>query len=305
MPFALCALPYALCPILFALTPFTADTVEILRDSSVVHLIGNVKIESDSVRINCREARLYETAGTFILEKDVTIRDTNGVITADRAQYRFREKLGRLRGNVTMTSDNEMIRADSLDYDANRRYVQMYENVIIDDRKNNLTAYGRRGSFDLGRETGDLSGQPHLEVARADKPPMTVQARTFFLNTRDNRFSGYDSVVALVDSIAIAADSFDYDLKREDGKLVNPRVTEKDNVLLGKRGIFKLVNKTVDLFSVADGESIYYTREGSRNYVAGSAITILFRDGKAYKIIVNGNPRGYLVNREKEKNAGD
>jgi len=67
MPFALCALPYALCPMLFALSPFSADRVEILRDSGVVHLIGNVMIESDSVRINCRDARLYEADGTFIL----------------------------------------------------------------------------------------------------------------------------------------------------------------------------------------------------------------------------------------------
>jgi lipopolysaccharide export system protein LptA len=290
---------------LFALSPFSADRVEILRDSGVVHLIGNVMIESDSVRINCREARLYEAEGTFILEQDVTIQDTNGTITADRAQYFFRDKLGRLRGNVVLKSDNEVIRADSLEYDAGRRFARMYDNVRIEDTKNGMNAFGRQGWFDLGLDRGALNGQPHLEIAREGKSPMNVRAREFLLDVKADRFSGCDSVVALIDSITIRADTFDYDLKKEDGRLVQPRITEKDNVLSGKRGVFKLVKKAVDLFSVEEGESTYYTKEGSKNYVAGSALTILFKNGQAYKILVNGSPHGYLVNRKEDGDAGN
>jgi len=294
-----------ICLLLIQLSPFSADTVEILRDSGIVHLIGNVKIESDSVRIDCREARLYETEGIFILEQNVTIRDTNGTITADRAQYQFREKLGRLRGNVTLNSENEVIRADSLDYDANRRFVKMIDNVRIEDTQNDMNAFGREGWFDLGQDRGSLTGLPHLEIAREGKSPMYVRAREFSLDVKADRFSGFDSVVALIDSITIRADTFDYDLKKEDGRLANPRITEKDNVLSGKRGVFKLVKKAIDLFGVEEGESIYYTKEGSKNYVAGSALTILFKNGQAYKIIVNGNPHGYLVNRKEDSDAGN
>jgi lipopolysaccharide assembly outer membrane protein LptD (OstA) len=291
--------------LLVQLSPFSADTVEILRDSNIVHLIGNVKIESDSVRINCREARLYETEGTFILERDVTIRDSNGTITADRAQYQFRKKLGRLWGNVTLDSGNEVIRADSLDYDANRRFVKMIDNVRIEDTKNGMNAFGREGWFDLGQDRGRLAGQPHLEIAREGRSPMNVRAREFSLDVKADRFSGFDSVVALIDSITIRADTFDYDLKKEDGRLAGPQVTEKENILSGKRGVFKLVKKAIDLFSVEEGESIYYTKEGSKNYVAGSALTILFKNGQAYKIIVNGSPHGYLVNRKEDIDAGN
>lgn len=301
------ALPYALCPLLFGLTPFSADRVEILRDSgqTVVHLIGNVKIESDSVNIGCREARLYEAEGVFLLEQDVTIRDTNGTITADRARYDFRGKIGQLRGNVALDSDREAIRADSLDYDANRRFVKMFSRVQLEDTANGMKAYGDQGWFDLGRDQGALLGQPHLEIKRDEKTPMIVRAREFSLDVKADRFSGYDSVVTLIDSITVTADTFDYDLKKEDGRLVRPRVTEKDNELTGQRGVFKLVEKALDLFSVENGESIYYTKEGSRNYVAGSALTILFKNGQAYKIIVNGDPHGYLVNRKEVGDAGN
>lgn len=291
--------------LLIQLSPFSADTVEILRDSGVVHLIGNVKIESDSVRIDCREARLYEAEGVFILEQDVTIRDTNGTITADRARYDFRGKLGQLRGNVALDSDREAIRADSLDYDANRRFVKMFSRVHLLDTANGMNAYGGQGWFDLGRDQGALFDQPHLEIAREGKPPMVVRAQEFYLDVKADRFSGRDSVVALIDSITVCADTFDYDLKKEDGRLIRPRVTEKDNVLSGKRGVFKLVKKTLDLFGVEEGESTYYTKEGSRNYVAGAALTILFKNGQAYKIIVNGDPHGYLVNRKEVGDAGN
>ena len=64
-------------------------------------------------------------------------------------------------------------------------------------------------------------------------------------------------------------------------------------------------DKEIESFSVHDGWSQYHTEEGSKNVVEGSEISILFRESKAIKIIVNGNPKGILTMKRKEEDAGN
>jgi len=291
--------------LIIQLTPFTADRVEIVREDgqSVYYLFGHVDITGDSLAIQCQQARLFADADRVELLDSVWIRDPSGEIRAARAEYRFGERLAFLSGGVTLIDSNRTISAESLTYDGGRRRVKMYRTVLIHDPGNNLDAYGQQGWFDLAAETGALSGGPRLEVQRRDKTPMIINARDFFLDAGNNLFYGYDSVTALIDSITILADTFKYGLKSEDGTMVQPRITEKENLLRGSSGTFQIRQQLVHRFSVADGQAVYHTAEGSTNVVTGMSITILFKNGQASTIFVNGDPRGHIVNPRKEKNA--
>jgi lipopolysaccharide export system protein LptA len=281
---------------LLALTPFVADKVEIIRENgeSTVHLLGNVVIEDEQTIITCAEARLNDTKGVVVLYHDVKIVDENGEIHANAATYYFREKRGYLSGDVVLLTREETIRADSLHYNGMSGFVEMFSNVQIDEPKNNLVAYGQKGSYDLREEQGYLTAEPRMEIFREDRSPLTISAREFALIVSDNLLYGFDSVIAIIDSITIYSDTFEYNLKTERGNLVQPIIIDRENELTGESGQFQLKNKNIESFSVEQGWSKYITDEGSKNVISGSQINIIFTEGKASKICVDGEPQGNL-----------
>lgn len=294
---------------LFLTTPFSADRVEILRDegSSVVHLIGNVLIEDEERKINCREAYMYETEDYVSLLGDVVIADSNGRIFASEAKFIFNDQQGFLRGGVTLERKQETIKADSLYYDGSRSTVDMFNNVRIEDSKNNLTAVADMGSYDLDSEEGEIRGRPRLSIAREEKDSINIQARIFKLRIDRSELYGYDSVIAWIDSIIVCSDTFIYDLEGDKGMLINPDIVEKENQLKGDAGFFIMENKEIRSFTVKNGWSRYYDQDGSKNIVEGDSIAIEFEQGQARRIIVQGSPRGvlYLKGEDKTDNAGD
>jgi len=292
---------------LLSLTPFSADKIEIIKEenTSVIHLLGNVKIEDENLKIACREASLHEAEDYVVLIDDVSIIDENGKIQAEFAIYYFDEKKGYLRDSVVLLTGSEIIRADSLYYDGVEELVQMFGNVMIEDKKNNLMAYGEQGWYNLSEDEGCLFKGPRLEIVRENKEPMKVKAQEFKLLADSNKFFGFDSVTAVIDSITVYCDTFSFDLKEDHGTMVNPVILEKNNELRGETGTFKMKDKEIESFGVHRGWSTYYTDEGSKNTVEGEEINIVFRDGKAIKIIVDGEPSGILRLKRKEEDAGN
>lgn len=295
------ALTFMLC----GLTPFTADRVEIMREKgqNVFRLTGRVQITSDRTIISCREANLHDDEGWVELSDSVLIHDPDGEIQASRAEYRFSERIAYLSGGVKLIDSSRTIQADSLVYEGNKRQASMFRNVKIQDPTHNLTAAGQRGWFDLNHNIGNLTGQPWLEIERQDKTPMTLTALNFFLDTGNNQFFGYDSVIAHIDSFTIRADTFRYGLKSQEGSMVRPVITEKLNELEGIRGSFIIRKQLIDQLKIEDGRAVYYTEEGAKNSVTGAGITIVFHEGRAVKIFIHGNPRGHLISKPKETNA--
>jgi len=292
---------------LIALTPFEADKVEIsLEDGQrIVHLIGNVIIEGEETRITCAEAKISEAEGWVRLMRDVKLTDRNGVVGAGFAIYYFKDDLGYLSDSVRIVTPHEEISTDSLYYDGSRDSVEMYGSVMIRDIRNDMTVTGNRGWYNLAQDKGSLTGSPELRIMRQVKEPIIVDAVTFELHTGQDLFHGYDSVKAIIDSIIVFCDTFSYDLAKERGNMVKPRIVENDNELTGTRGQFVLSDKQIEVMSVENGESVYYTKEGSKNHVEGDMISIMFEDGKAKTIKVDGKPKGTLSLQRSEQSAGD
>lgn len=293
--------------ILLTLTPFSADRVEIFKDNGerIVHLIGNVIIEGEATRITCAEAKISEVHGSVNLIGDVELHGPNGLVSAAAAIYYFNEDRGYLSDSVTIITSDEKITADSLYYDGAKDSVEMYGNVFIEDEENDLHVSGAQGWYNLSRDEGMLLGNPKLQIIRQDKEPITVHAKVFKLHTNEDQFYGFDSVQAVIDSIVVYCDTFSYNLKTEAGEMVNPIIREKKNELVGSHGQFKLRNKEIQAVSVTNGRSVYYTDEGSKNTVEGDSISILFNEGTATTIKVQGQPRGLLLLKGSGENAGD
>ncbi len=266
--------------------------------------MGNVVIEQEGILIKCNEARLNETEGNVLLKDSVFIKDQNGELRADNALYYFDNKLGILSGNVLLSQKGQTISAESLDYDGIKRFVRMKKNVKIVNLSDNQYAYAEEGWYDLEKEEGSLEKNPHLELMREEKSPIMVWAKRFFLLNKLNKFFGYDSVVGLIDSITIFCDTIEYELNKDKGFLKNPVVREQNNQLSGSSGEFGLKDKEIEYFKVLNGNADYWTREGSRNIISGSTITILFNNSRAHRVIVEGEPRGLLYLKQRE-NAGD
>jgi lipopolysaccharide export system protein LptA len=238
-------------------TPFTADKLEIINEDgmSVVHLIGNVVIEDQTLKITCSQARLHESDDYVVLIDDVDIIDKNGEIKAAYAVFYFEDSKGYLKDSVTLFSGDEVITADSLFYDGVADQVKMFRDVVIDDKKNDLMAFGQEGWYDLKADEGYLFKEPRLEIAREDKEPMMVNAHEFRLRADSNQFFGYDSVVALIDSITIYCDTFMYNMRENIGTMVKPVVIEKDNRLHGQTGQFTVTDNEITVFRTA-GQNI-------------------------------------------------
>jgi lipopolysaccharide export system protein LptA len=293
--------------LLITLTPFQADKVEIFTEDNerIVHLIGNVIIEGGETRITCSDAKISEIHGWVKLFQNVVLQDRNGVVSAVSAIYYFNEDRGYLKDSVKIVTADEEISADSLYYDGVHDSVEMYGNVVITDVRNDMSVSGDRGWYNLARDEGLLVGNPKLEVMRQDKSPIVVYANTFELLTRQDLFYGYDSVQAIIDSITVMCDTFSYNLNSETGRMVRPAIREKNNELTGAYGQFRLTNREIEVMSVEQGNSLYYTKEGSQNIVKGDTISITFQQGQARMIRVEGKPRGILSLKRSEESAGD
>jgi lipopolysaccharide export system protein LptA len=280
----------------FSLTPFSADKVEIIKENgmSIVHLIGNVVIEDEETRIECEDALLYEEEDYVILNQDVVITEKEGSISADRARYCFDDNKGYLGGSVRLVSGAQVICADSLFYDGAEEHVEMHRNVMIEDTENNMIGYGGMGWYDLHDEVGHLLEFPYLNLLREDKDPIYIKAMKFVLHTEEDMFYGYDSVCMLIDSVTLKCDTFTYDLVFDEGAVVNPDVFEKQNTLQGERGQFSMKGDQVEAFRVFNGTSEYHSEEGNINNVEGDTITIMFENGQAVQIVIEGNPQGVL-----------
>ncbi|MEO0135929.1 MAG: LptA/OstA family protein [candidate division WOR-3 bacterium] len=285
-------------------TPFRAQRVEIINQQGerIVHLSGNVEITQDTTEIICGEAQLNETKGMVVLKKDVQIKDKAGKIQADTAVYFFKEHFSILKGSVKLLFENQVIAADSLEYHGNRRFVEMFQNIVLEDMKNKIIAKGQKGWYDLNSEIGSLTSDAEIALSRNDKPPIVITAREFFLKTKENYCYGYDSVTALIDSIIIFCDTIAYDLKNGKGFMVHPRALEKKNELKGISGEFVLKDNTISYFKVQSGIASYWTADGTHNVVEGENINILFREGRAFWVEITGNSRGKLYLKE---NVGD
>lgn len=292
---------------LLAVTPFKADRVEILNQSGerIVYLLGNVEIEQEKTIIQCLVAQLNETRGYVFLKDNVFIKDENGEIKANSAIYFFDKKFSVLTGDVKLISENEIISADSLEYEGEKRIVRMFKNVMLEDTKNKVISHGEEGFYDLNAEIGSLKKEPRIKISRADKMPITILAREFLLKNKENLCFGYDSVVVFIDSITIYCDTLSYDFKKETGCMTRPSIFEKNNELRGIDGEFGLSNKNIDYFKVSSGIASYWTNDGAHNIIEGESINILFQEGRAFRIKVEGNPKGKLYLKEQKENAGD
>ncbi|MEO0094453.1 MAG: OstA-like protein [candidate division WOR-3 bacterium] len=293
--------------IIISATPFKADRIEITNEDGerVVYLLGNVEIEQEKTKILCSEAQLNETKKFVLLKDSILIKDGEGEIRANRAIYFFDEKFSVLKENVRLVSENQIISADSLEYYGERRVIKMFRNIILEDKENKVIAYGEEGWYDLNEEIGSLIEGPKLEVDREGNSPIRITAKQFLLKSKENMCYGYDSVIAIIDSITIFCDTISYNVKEKTGMMVKPLVTEKNNKLEGTSGEFALQNQTIDYFKVFSGTGSYWTEEGSHNIIEGESIDILFRDGRAFRIKVEGNPKGKLYLKGEKENAGD
>ncbi len=293
--------------ILFCITPFSADKVEIIKENgeSVVHLSGNVVIEDEKAIITCAEAYLNETKNYVVLVQGVKIVDAHGQITTDFARYHFKDKKGYLKGNVSLQRTDQIISSDSLYYSGLEDHIEMFGNVKIDDHQNNLMAYGSRGWYNLQEDEGYLLDHPFLDIMRENREPISIHALSFKLNNSNNVFYGFDSVVALIDSITVHCDTFVYNLDAENGSMTRPIIVEGKNELKGEGGQFKMNNKSIESLHVQKGMSQYYTKEGSKNIIEGETIDIIFKDGKASHIIVEGKPKGVLHLKQREDDVSD
>jgi lipopolysaccharide assembly outer membrane protein LptD (OstA) len=292
---------------LFTLTPFSADRVEIFKENGerIVHLIGNVVIEGEETTITCAEAKISEVQGWVNLAGDVKLQGRSGLVSADAAVYYFNEDRGYLSDSVTIITSDEKISADSLYYDGRKDSVEMYGNVLIEDEENNLHVSGAHGWYNLSRDEGLLQGAPKLQIIRQDKEPIIILAKMFKLRTNEDQFYGFDSVQAIIDSIVVYCDTFSYNLKTEAGEMTNPIIHEKENELMGSHGQFRMKNKEIQVVSVTNGRSVYYTEEGSKNIVEGKSISILFQEGAATTIKVEGQPRGLLLLKRSGESVSD
>ena len=292
---------------LLTLTPFSADRVEIYQEDGerIVHLIGNVIIEGEETKITCAEAKISEEHGWVNLAHDVELQGRSGLVRANRALYYFNEERGYLSDSVMIVTADERISSDSLYYDGARDSVEMYGNVLIEDEENSLLVRGAQGWYHLSRDEGLLLGDPELQITREEKEPIKIHANVFKLQTNEDLFYGFDSVRAVIDSIVVYCDTFSYNLQEETGEMTNPVIQEKKNELMGDYGRFSMENREIQSVSVMNGESIYYTEEGSKNIIEGKSISILFEEGVATTIRVEGEPKGLLFLKRSTESAGD
>lgn len=315
--------------------------------SNNAELIGNVIITQDSVIIKTERGRYFGNIKIAYSDSAVYLNNNEVILVADKGDYNLNSKIAHFFGNVdfkdsstTLTSDKlvykkpieeivavgnvmvsdtgSIVKADSLIHNRNNKFSEGFENVVIENKSNNLTIFGNHLLDNKYEKTSKVSGDPILTQIEklSDGTFDTLFIKSKILESRNDSSTSLfalDSVRIIRGGFSSTNDFTIYDREKEIITIFKQEEKEKpilwydNNQIVGDSIYINMDSskiKNVDIINDALLISEDSTYEFRYNQMSGDSIFLNFRNGKLSKTKVDGNVLSiYYMFEEDEPNG--
>jgi lipopolysaccharide assembly outer membrane protein LptD (OstA) len=285
-------------------------TATVVSDRAVSHGSGGKEhvYFYDNVRIIDRAVEMTGDVGEFVrelnyaeLRQNVVIRDSTGIIRAQRARYYRNDRTLWLWGDVDFQDPKTRVQADSVHYLETEAVGEAFGHVVITDIESGSIARGPHAIYDRDTGQAQLLRESTLTLRDDAGRPTEVFADSVGYDTERNVVRAYGDVrilhgntEALADSALLFQDSNHLELRgRPSVRQGNSRITgteidvdygggQVEQVVVRRNA--RLVQTRADTLLVADP-----------NVVQGNAAVMQFESGQLRRAVVSGRGSSTFV----------
>lgn len=175
-------------------------------------LVGNVRFKQGKTLMNCDSAVQYSNSNLMKAFGHVKIIDKQQktTMTGDSLIYDGKKYLGQLRGNITLTSETQILKTRRLDFDTRTKSTRYYGGGVITSKEDN-------------------------SVLRSDKGYYNTQSKIFFFKK---------DVEYVTDEYTILSDTMEYDTENELVTFHGPTdIISDSNTIYCEQGYYDQKNK--------------------------------------------------------------
>lgn len=291
-----------------------ADTLIYFTDVDFSQLRGRVIIEADSATIYSQavDYRFSTKVGHFL--EEVRLEDPDGILTANTGFYYREPDSAVFRGAVRLADSLQYAEGDSLFINRRTEQYNLYGDIFVDDRENNVVLKGDSLKADsTGRRL--LEGNAWLKRFSADTSD-TAQADTTHIRSRiihstrtttqtdtNTVINAYHSVRIWSSKFSAISDTARYESRTETFELTsNPKAWHKNIQLTGP--YIKVGLKDNEIDELISYPSPFVVQQDTAidrlNQIKGDTLIANFTEGDISRIYVFNN--GRLLRYTKDEN---
>lgn len=257
-------------------------------------------IITDTLQFNTLSEIAYFMGPTTIISEESTI-------YTEKGWYNTQTDKSELSLNNRISTENQILDADSIIYDRNLGLSRAFSNIIITDTTNKITIMGEIGHYSQKTERSFVTERATMiQVFDEDSLFLHADSLWIYRDTLENKneiYAYYNSRFFKPDLQGVC-DSLVYIQKDSLIKMYRePILWSEGNQLTGDYmeiliydGEIKQLNIDQNAFIISEVDSLYF------NQIKGRTMNAIFRNNKMEKIYVNGNGQTiYFAEDEKKK----
>ncbi|NIM22332.1 MAG: hypothetical protein GTN64_07950 [Candidatus Latescibacteria bacterium] len=261
----------------------------------VTHLIGDVTIVQEGLRMKGEEGEYQRDSDRAVLKRYVRITDEGWNVTCDRAVLFRATDTAWLLGNVVASDSTTTLQADSVIYERDRLTAEAFGRVVVTNRAEGFTVKGDHGFYFRDVREGMVDRNPHLIVDLESPEPATVDSDTMRFFPDSRRAIAYGRVKILKGNTVTQCDSaaiFDEESRAE---LYGQPLAKQENVSMkGTAMVLRYTDDEVDRIHLL-GDALIEEKQadsliiGRDSWIRGDTMVLFLRDNRVDSIRVLGN----------------
>jgi lipopolysaccharide export system protein LptA len=281
----------------------TAGTVRVINTEQgrVTLLEGGVTITHGSAVITAQSGKGIEAKDEAVLEGEVRIVDGETTMESRTGEYFRRGKRAVLRGDVRIDDGRELVQADEVTYFRDSKIASASGSVSFKNKANEVTVEGGKGTYYFEEDRGIMEESPLLTASGEKQILITSQTMETFDKEAKALVAG--DVKVYQEDVTAACDSLIY-MSRDDVAMLigSPWIAEGANRMESANIRLEFANRKLNRAVLTpDAKGFYSVGEGEANTVSGDEMIIVFQDGKAGEVTVNGSAGGTYYMKKKGK----
>jgi lipopolysaccharide export system protein LptA len=257
-------------------------------------------IKTDTLEYDSENEITYFKGPTNIISEENFIYCENG-------WYNTQQNFSTYYNNAYLIKDKQKLEGDSLFYDRNNGYGEVFGHVQITDTVENIMINGDYSIFFEANDSAMVIGDSTLLTQVFDNDSLFLHADTFQIisdtTTGQRNIYAYHKVKFYKSDLQGKCDSMIYSFVDSVIKMhTEPIIWSGENQMTAEYIEIRLRNKEIHsiyldqhAFIVSKVDSIRF------NQIRGKVITGYFRDGDLYKVDVNGNGQTIYYSQDEEK----
>lgn len=262
-------------------------------ESEFFHFRNNVKLKNPEYTIISDTLKYSGVSETAFFFGPTTIKSNQNTIYCNNGWYNTNTEVCQFNKGARIFSKSTFLEGDSIYYEGNSGFGEVFGNVVIQDTTSNYFITGDYGWHHEEASKSLVTGKAEM-VQFFDTDSLFLHADTLRAapdSLGKNLITAYNHVKIFKNDLQGIADSLIY--QETDSLLTlfgSPILWSKENQISGRIVEIKLFNGKIDQMVITDQAMIISeAAPGKYNQIKGRNLVGYFNENKLRKIFVNGN----------------